>query len=200
MTVDEAKVCLNGDQAKPSEYGEAVDTLFREYGTYKNIAKNDDIERNAKFLSDRHVVFKLPKGVQWQVDKKNISLLQARQILRLRNGEDKWLFALTIVEKKLKPDECKNIIRRVRDGAPLKEALSAVAGVREIFDQGIPMVLMIQPEFLKPLTKLAWEQKQEWADVCYRLILQGLKIDMQDVSIRLGAIVSEINKGTGRAS
>lgn len=195
MTVDEAIACLHDNQAKPSEHGEAVDTLLQEYGTYKNITRY--IERSATFLSDRHVVFKLPKGVQWQVDKKSISLSQARQILSLESEADKWLFALAIVERNLNSDECKNIIMQVRQNTPLIDALRTVAGVEEIFNQGIFVPLLIKPEFLEPLTKLAWVQKQKWDDVCYRLILQGLTVDMQAIGIKLEAIVSEINKGTG---
>lgn len=193
MTIDEAKACLDDNAKKPSEYGEATDVLYRKYGSYNGVAKQ--VNQGANFLSKAHAVFKSPKGIQQHVNENKISISQAKQIQSLKNEEDKWLFAFAIAERNIKADECLNIIKQVKNGKSIKEALSVVSGIK--FDEVKPLILNIRPEFWIPITKLAWEQSQEWADICYQLVQQGLEVNMQDIATQLGAIKAQIeNAGT----
>lgn len=193
MTEDEAKTCLDDSTQKPSKHGEATDILYQKYGSYKRVA--GQVKRGSVFLSKVHAVFKLPKGIQQQVNKRKISTSQAKQIHGLKNEEDKWLFAIEIVEKNIKADECKNIIKQVKDNKSIKEALSVVSGIQ--FHEGNPLLLTIPPEFRIPITKLAWGQGQEWADICYQLVRQGLEVNIRDVATQLEAITSEIENSIG---
>lgn len=192
MTIDEAKTCLDDSTQKPSKHGEATDILYQKYRSYKRIAS--EVKQGADFLSKVHAVFKLPKGIQWQINEKKISTSQARQIYNLKNEEDKWLFALAIVENNLKDNECESIIKHIKGGTSINEALRIISGIS--FSETKPLILMIQSEFWMPITKRAWEQKREWADIGHQLVCEGLEVNIQDIATQLKAITAKINNST----
>ena len=158
MTTDEAIQCLNGKDAKPSEYGQAAATLFEQYKSYKKIATH--VKRSTSFISQYHAIYQLPKGIQYQCDQKNIRPNQAKQLHKLKSEDEKWHLALTIVEKKLDGKEVDGIMKQVAAGQSLADALRVVAGVGDLFTNGLGVPLIIPPALLVPLTRRAWKCQQ----------------------------------------
>ena len=137
---------------KPSEIGEAVDVLYQKYHSYKAIAQQLSV--SDKFLSSRHHIFQLPKGIQWKIDQGQIGIGQGYEIFRLENEEDQWLLALAVVEQDLKATECANVVNLVlRQGRSIRDALSISTGIR--FDEGKPLILMIRPDLWIPMSQAA---------------------------------------------
>ena len=83
MDINAAKDCLRSYKTrKPSEIGEAIDVLLKEpKASYKTIAQSFDT-LSSSFISSRHKIFLLPKGIRWKVDNGKITIAQAAQICR----------------------------------------------------------------------------------------------------------------------
>lgn len=180
------------DAKKPSEIGEAVDVLYKELGTYQAIAQQ--VGRSDKFWGVRHRIFQLPVGIQWKIDEGTISLTQGVQISRLKDEADQWLLAVTIIEAKdLTAEECKNVVNLVlNEGKSIREALSVLAGIR--FDKIQPLLLPLGFDIRLEICKVAWARHSEWGDLCYRLILQGLDVDIEAIASQLENLVSDLRK------
>ena len=191
MNEQDAIACLaNRKKQKPSEIGEAVDALYQIHKTYKKIATAYSVPPN--FLSLRHSVFQLPKGIRWKVDEDQISIDQALQIAKLKREQDQWLLAITAVEKKLSATECKRAVDLfLKDNWEIKEALSTVTGVR--FEDISPPMLMLPVgvDFWFALIQSAWERSTNFADLCYQLIREGVYVDNQAIATEIESIAKE---------
>ena len=177
---------------KPSEIAEAVDVLYKELGTYQAIAR--EIGRSESLWAMRHRIFGLPTGIQWKIDEGQIGIEQGYHISRLKDEEDQWLLAVTIIKAKdLTADECKNVVNLVlKENKPIREALGVLAGIR--FDNIQPLLLPLGFDIRLEFCKVAWSRYQEWADICYQLILQGIEVDIEEVARQLEKLASDLRK------
>ena len=177
---------------KASEIGKAVDVLYQEYHTYKAISQQL-VGISPNFLSKRHGVFQLPEGIQWKIDEGYIGKEQGYQISRLKEEDDQWLLAFTVVEEKLSTKECEDVLNGVlTQNRSLKEALSISTGCR--FDKIQPLLLPIGFDIWFAISRVAWNQKEKWEDLCYRLIRQGLNVDVREVVNKLKALATDLEK------
>ena len=193
MDTNTARELLSAEDArKPSEIAKAVDVLYREFGTYQAIAQQ--VGRSKNFYNERHRIFQLPVGIQWKIDEGKISLKQGSQISRLKDQEDQWLLAVAIIEAKdLTAEECKNVVDLVlNEKKPIREALGVLAGIR--FDNIQPLLLPLGFDIRLKICKVAWSRSQEWADICYQLILQGIDVDIKEVASQLEKLASDLHK------
>lgn len=183
MDENSAVDCLtNRSEKKPSEIGQAVDVLYQFHGTHAKIAQQLHLDVGDTYLRSMRRIFHLPQGIRWKVDKGQIKVPQGYEISRLEDEDDQWMLAITIVEKNLKAKECKNVVNLVLNkGRTMRDALSTVTGVR--FEEINPPVLLlpIGVDFWFALCKAAWQQGEEWEDLCYRIIRQGIDIDPKEV-------------------
>lgn len=182
---------------KPSEIGEAVDVLYQKDPSYKKVAQQSNM--SPKVLSSRHRIFQLPKGIGWKVDQEQIGIKQANEIARLKNEDDQWLLAFAIIEEKLSIEECKAVVNIVlKQNCSIRDALSSPpASVR--FDKIQSLLLPIGFDIWFAISRAAWNQKENWEDLCYRLIRQGLNVNIRDVNIRevasqLRALATDLEK------
>lgn len=176
---------------KVSEVGEAVDVLYKKYRSYKAIAQQLNV--SDKFLSSRHHIFQLPKGIQWKINQGQIGVGQGYEISRLKNEEDQWLLALAVVEQDLKTTECANVVNIVlKQERSIRDALSVSTGVR--FDEGKPLMLIIRPDLWIPMSRAAWGQCKNWEDLCYQLIREGIDVDIKKVGSQLVTLGSNLLK------
>ena len=180
------------DAGKPSEIAKAVDVLYQELGTYQAIAEQTG--RSESFYNERHRIFQLPAGIQWKIDEGKISLTQGVQISRLKDEADQWLLAVAIIETKdLTAEECKNVVNLVlNEGKSIRDTLGTLAGIR--FDKIEPLLLPLGFDIRLKICKVAWSRSQEWADLCYQLILQGIDVDIQEVARQLEKLASDLHK------
>ena len=175
----------------PCEIGEAVDVLYPEYGSYVTIAQQ--FGKSDKFWNTRHRLFQLPEGIRWKIDERQIGVEQGYQISRLTNDDDQWVLALAIIEEEdLTAKECQNVVNLVlNQEKSVRDALSVSAGVR--FDK-IPLVLLLGFDMRLSICKVAWKQYQNWEDLCYRLIQQGIDVDIREVARQLEELAADLRK------
>ena len=195
MDKREALHLLNNlDGRNPSEIGEAVDVLYSEHGNYVNIARELEGVRPA-FLNQNHRIYRLPRGIRWKVDEGIITTGQAYQISRVVNDEDKWLLAITVVEKSLRSSECENVVNNVlNNNLSMRDALSAITGVR-FAEISPPMLLLpISVDFWFRMTRLAWDNQQDWQDFCFQSIKQGMDVNLKDAASQLEAIAASLRE------
>lgn len=194
MNEQSAIECLNVyKNLKPSEVGRAVDVLYRLHGTYEKVAQQLEVVIPDSSLGRMHRIFKLPKGILWKVDEGQIGYTQAAQITRLEEEESQWLLAITIVEKKLRANECQNVVNLVlKEGWSIKDALSAVTGVH--FDEISPptLLLPVGVDFWFALIRASWVQSKDWQDLCYQLIREGVDVDSKEVADQLDALADDV--------
>lgn len=193
MKVETAEEILSTyDERKPSEIGNAVDILYKELRTYKAIVQQ--FGRSEGFWSVRHRIYQLPAGIRWKVDGGQISIDQSYQISRLENYEDQWLLAMVIIEtENLTAAECRNVVDLVLKGnKSIREALSISAGIR--FEKIQSLVLPLKFDIRLAICKRAWGQGQEWKDLAYQFILQGIDVDIKEVVSQLEQLTSDLRK------
>lgn len=191
MDTNTAREVLTAKDANPpSEIAEAVDVLYQELGTYQAIAR--EIGRSEKFWGVRHRIFRLPAGIRWKIDEGQIGIKQGYQISRLKDEEDQWLLAVAIIEAKdLTAEECKNVVNLVlNERKSIRDALGVLAGIR--FDKIQPIVFPLGFDIRLEICKVAWARSQEWADLCYQLILQGIDVDIKEVARQLEKLASDL--------
>ncbi len=176
---------------KASEIGKAVDTLYQEHHSYKAISQELGI--SPKFLSKRHRIFQLPEGIQWKIDEGYIGIDRGYQIYRLKKEDDQWLLAFTIVEEKLSTKECEDVVNAMlKQNCSLEEVLGTSIGVR--FDKIQPLLLPVGFDIRLAICRAAWSQSENWEDLCYKLIRQGLDVDIQGVASQLRALAADLQK------
>lgn len=194
MNNHEALQLLNDREGrKPSEIGEAVDVLFNEHGSYSHTPRPTGVSLD--FLSLHRRIYQLPRGIRWKVDEGIITTGQAYQISRVVNDEDKWLLAITIVEKSLRSSECENVVNNVlNNNLSMRDALSVVTGVRFAEISPPPLFLPISVDFWFTMTRLAWDNQQDWQDFCYQSIKQGMDVSLKDAASKLEAIAASLRE------
>ena len=193
MNTNTAREVLTAkDDSSPSEIAAAVDVLYQELGTYQAIAR--EIGRSESLWAMRHRIFRLPAGIQWKIDEGQIGIEQGYHISRLKNEEDQWLLAVAIIEAKdLTAEECKSAVDLVlNEKKPIREVLDVLAGIR--FDNIQPLLLPLGFDIRLEICKVAWARSQEWADLCYQLILQGIDVDIKEVARQLEKLASDLLK------
>ena len=193
MDTETARVILGSYAGKkPSEIGNAVDVLYPGFGTYKAIAA--EFGRSDSFWSVRHRLFQLPVGIRWKIDEGQISMEQGIEISKLKNEEEQWLLAFTITEtQNLTAKECQNVVNLVlKEEKSIREALGVSAGIR--FDKIQPLLLPLGFDIRLAICKRAWARCQEWEDLIYQLILQGIDIDIKEVASQLEKLASHLHK------
>ena len=200
MDENSAVDCLtNHNRKKPSEIGQAVDVLYQVYGTHAKIAQQLQLDVSGNYLWNMRRIFHLPQGIRWKIDKGQIKVAQGCEISRLADEDDQWMLAITIVEKNLKGKECKNVVNIVlNEGRTMREALSTVTGVR--FEEISPPVLLlpIGVDSWFELSKAAWQRDEEWQDLCYRIIRQGIDIDPKEVREKADSLRKIADRAAGR--
>ena len=175
----------------PLEIGEAVDVLYQEYDSYEKIAQK--IGRSPSFWSTRHRLFQLPKGIRWQIDQGAIGIKQGYQMSRLKNEIDQWILAISIIEEELKVKECEDVVNLVlKQNMSIREALSLSIGVR--CDKIQTLLLPLRFDIRLSICKIAWEQCQNWEDLCYQFIRQGIDVDIKEVAHQLEKLASNLRK------
>lgn len=193
MDATTAREHLSAPEGKtPCEIGEAVDVLYPEYGSYVTIAQQ--FGKSATFWSTRHRLFQLPEGIRWKIDDRQIGIEQGYQLSRLTSDEDQWVLALAIIEAEdLTAKECQNVVSLVlNQEKSIREALSLSAGIR--FDKIQPLLLPLGFDIRLSICKVAWKQCQNWEDLGYRLILQGIDVDIREVASQLEELAVALRK------
>ena len=151
-----------------------------------------DVPDVSHFLSSRHRIFQLPKGIQWKIDHGQIESEQGYQISRLENEDDQWLLAFAVVEENLKLSECENVVNIVlKQGRPIKDALGDIAGVKS--DTIKTLMLPIRFDLRFAMCRLAWNQQKNWEDLCYELIRQGIDVDIKEAASQLEALALKLH-------
>lgn len=183
MDEGSAVECLtNRSGKKPSEIGQAVDVLCQVHGTHANIVQELQLNVGRNYLRTMQRIFNLPQGIRWKVDEEEIKVAQGYAISRLGDEDDQWMLAITIVEKNLNAKECNKVVDLVlKNHLSMPEALSIATGVR--FDEISPPVLLLPVgvDFWFALSKAAWQQGEEWQDLCYRIIRGSIDIDPREI-------------------
>ncbi len=90
--------------------------------------------------------------------------------------------------KKLDGKEVDGIMKQVAAGQSLTDALRVVAGVGDLFTNGLGVPLIIPPALLVPLTRRAWKCQQQNADAVYDLVRKGLADNPEEMGEDLIAI------------
>ncbi len=193
MDAKEAIACLSDPEGKtPSELGKAVDVLYQKHRTYQKIARQ--LPLSSGFLSSRHRIFQLPKGIQWKVDQEQIGISQANQITRLKDEDDQWLLAVTVAEKELTSNECEKVVNLVlKENWSIRDALSTVTGVR-FAEISPPMLLLpVGVDFWFALIRASWGQSKDWQDLCYQLIREGVDVDTKEVATQIEYLAKDFS-------
>jgi len=178
-------------KGKPSLAGEAVDVLYDQYGSYQAVAKEVSVSANA--LRKRHRIFLLPHGIRWKVDEGQISLDQGYQISRLESEDDQWLLAFTITEETLSAKECEDVVRGMGEqNRPVRDVLYTLLGVR--FDRVVPLLLPLPFDLRFAMSRVAWHKRQQWQDLSFDLIRQGLAVDLHQIAGQLRALATQLEK------
>lgn len=196
MDATTAREHLSAPEGKtPCEIGEAVDVLYEEYGSYEALALQ--FGKSKKFWNTRHRLFQLPEGIRWKIDTGQIGIEQGYQISRLTSDEDRWVLALAIIEAEdLTAKECQNVVNLVlNQEKSIRDALSVSAGIR--FDKIQPLLLPLGFDIRLSICKVAWQQCQNWEDLGYRLILQGIDVDIRKVACQLEELATALRKAGG---
>lgn len=175
---------------KPSEIAEAVEVLYREFGTYQAITR--EIGKSDKFWIMRHRIFQLPSGIRWKIDEGHIGIGQGYQIARLRREEDQWLLAIAAVETKcLTAKECGKVVNLV-----INEKKSIIDSLRILtdvhFNEIQPLSLRLGSNIWVEICKIAWTRHQKWEDLCYQLVRQGVDVNFQEIASQLEKLASNL--------
>ena len=177
-------------QRKPSEIAEAVDVLYREFGTYQAITQ--EMGKSDKFWIMRHRISQLPGGIRWKIDEGHIGIGQGYQIARLKREEDQWLLAIAIIEARpLTAKECRKVVNLVlNENKSITESLSIAASIH--FDEIQPLSLPLGSDVWVEICKIAWTRYQKWEDLCYQLVRQGVDVDFQELASQLEKLASDL--------
>lgn len=190
MNIEKAKELLHQPSDwKPSELGEAVDILYKEYGSYDAIARQ--VTLSADRLSNLRRVFLLPQGIRWQVDKGRLLISHAYQISRLKEENDQWLLAFSIVEAKINVKDANAAVNAViKNGQRLQEVLQEKIGVR--FDEVKALLLPLSFEDVFKITRMAWSKELEWADFGFMAIKEATRVDHEHIADELASLADQL--------
>lgn len=191
MNLDNARECLNIPTGKKSsEIGEAVDLLFHEFRSYKKIA--EQVELSSKRISEFHRVYKLPKGIRWQVDDGKLLIGHAMQISRLPEN-DQWMLAFVIIEEKINVKDTRKIVNEFLNSEnDLTSVLKTVAGIDSDSIKALLLPLSFEERF--QIVCSAWEKEMSWADFGLNSIRVATRVDIEKIAGELTKIVEKINQ------
>lgn len=190
MDLDKARECLNTQKGKkPSEIGEAVDLLFQEFRSYKKIA--EQVELSPERISVFHRIYKLPKGIRWQVDNRKILIGHAMQISRLPEN-DQWMLAFVVIEEKINAKDTRKIVNEALNSEKdLTGVLNSVAGIDSDSIKALLLPLSFEERF--QITCSAWGKEMSWADFSLNSIREATRVDIKQIADELTKIVKKIN-------
>ena len=197
MTIEEAwEILKNPESKKPSEIGEAIDVLLRQRrkshkrGGYtwlsqkigKERIKINDYRRSFT-PSEFHNIYRLPQGIRWKIDQREIRIPHGLQIARLESEEDQWLLALAIdyaagdsdkSSDHLSEKDCKNIVKRVLEK---EDSIRNIVGEYGVHFRDLPIPLAFSsPEEWIAVSKEAWNRHMNRPAFCSRLIAQKYSV------------------------
>lgn len=213
MTIEEAWAILkNPEEKKPSGIGEAIDILLRQRrkirkrGEYKWLSeeigkkriKINDYRRS--FIpSEFHKIYRLPQGIRWKIDRREISIAHGVQIARLESEEDQWLLALAIdyaagdgnkPSDQLSKKDCKNIVKRVLEK---ENSIRNIVGEYGVRFKDLPIALAFSsPEEWIAVSKEAWNRHMNRPAFCSHLIAQKYRV-LSDIE-KVADQIREINQ------
>ncbi len=190
MNTEKAKELLHqSSDWKPSELGEAVDVLYKEYGNYDTVAKQ--VGLSVGRLGNLRRVFLLPQGLRWQVDKGKLLISHAYHISRLKEENDQWLLAFSIIEAKMSVMDTKTIVNAViKTGQRLQDVLQEMVGVR--FDEVKALLLPLPFEDVYKITRMAWSKELEWADFSFMAIKEATRVDHECIAEELTRLADQL--------
>lgn len=118
-------------------------------------------------------ISRLPKGIRWRVEQRKISISHADIITKLNDAKDQYVLALGMDygkrhKSKINLSHVKKIVRLVKKGKTMRDALDEVASIR--FKDTPHMLDKRNPEKWIAVCKEAWERRLEWTDFCNQLI------------------------------
>ena len=190
------EILKNPEEKKPSKIGEAIDVLLRQRrkshkrGGYTWLSEKIGTNRRkingyrrSFILSAFHNIYRLPRGIRWKVDQREISIPHGLQIARLESEEDQWLLALAIdyaagdsdkPSDQLSEKDCKNIVKRVLEK---EDSIRNIVGEYGVRFKDLPIALAFSsPEEWIAVSKEAWNRYMDRADFCSHLIAQKHKV------------------------
>ncbi len=197
MTIEEAwEILKNPESKKPSEIGEAIDVLLRQrrkshkrsgytwlsekIGTNRRKING---YRRSFILSEFHNIYRLPRGIRWKIDRREISIAHGLQIARLKSEEDQWVLALAIdyaagdsdkPSDQLSEKDCKNIVKRV---LKKEDSIRNIVGEYGVRFKNLPIPLAFSsPEEWIAVSKEAWNRHMNRPAFCSRLIAQKYSV------------------------
>lgn len=214
MTIEEAwEILKNPESKKPSKIGEAVDVLLRQRRkSHKRVRYNWLSEKIGKKKikingyrrsftpSQFHKkIYRLPQGIQWKIDQREISISHGLQIALLKSEEEQWLLALAIdyaagdsdkSSDHLSEKDCKNIVKRVLEKEDSIRNIVGEYGVR-FKDLPIPLAFSSPEEWIA-VSKEAWNRHMNRPDFCSHLIAQKYRV-LSDIE-KVAEQIREINQ------
>lgn len=213
MTIEEAwEILKNPDGEKISEIGEAIDVLLRQRrkshkrGGYTWLSEKIGTNRRkingyrrSFILSEFHNIYRLPRGIRWKIDQREISIAQGLQIARLKSEEDQWVLVLAIdyaagdsnkPSDQLSEKDCKNIVKRVREKEDSIRNIVGEYGVR-FKDLPIPLAFSSPEEWIA-ISKEAWNRYMDRPAFCSHLIAQKYRV-LSDIE-KVADQIREINQ------
>lgn len=205
MDKDMAREFLRNLQGiDPFEIGEAVDVLRPDYASFSDMAQDfQNITENT--LRRLHLIFQLPKGIGWMIDRGEISIKMAEQIARLKNYHDQCFLALAIVKEKLVLEACINTVNRVLNhGDSIRDALTASDGGQ--CDRFTWSLQSFGSDYRFSTALQAWELNKTIQDYVYdqicrypneaprRFVHDGLLLECNSLLTKLNVTLSQLLK------
>ncbi len=190
MNIEKAKELLNSPSDwKPSELGEAVDVLYKKIRNYDAIASQVGLSANR--LAHLRRVYLLPQGIRWQVDKGKLKISHAYHISRLKEENDQWLLAFSIIEAKMSVKDTNATVNAViKNGERLQDVLQELVGVR--FDEVKALLLPLSFDDVFEITRMAWSKKLEWADFSLIAIEEATRVDHEHIADELASLAEQL--------
>ena len=217
MTIKESwEIFKKPEGKKPSEIGEAIDVLLRQRrkshkrGGYtwlsKEIGKKRikiNSYRRSFTPSQIHRIYRLPQGIRWKIDRREISIAHGLQIARLKSEEDQWVLALAIdyaagdsdkSSDQLSEKDCKNIAKRV---LKKEDSIRNIVGEYGVRFKVLPIPLAFSsPEEWIAVSKEAWTRHMNRTAFCSHLIAQKYSVlsDIKEVTEQLSPLVRIVDE------
>lgn len=213
MTIEEAwEILKNPEEKKPSEIGEAIDVLLRQRrknhkrGGYTWLSEKIGTNRRkingyrrSFILSEFHKIYRLPRGIRWKIDRREISIAHGLQIARLESEEEQWILALAIdyaagdsdkPSDQLSEKDCKNIVKRVLEK---EDSIRNIVGEYGVRFKDLPIsVAFSSPEEWIAVSKEAWNRHMNRPAFCSHLIAQKYRV-LSDIA-KVAEQIEEMNQ------
>jgi len=201
--LSDAKAVVTGYSGQPLRaLGEAITLLKREYGTYKQIAK--EVGPCAVTIGRYHRLSRLPDGLRWKIEQRELALSLAHQVCKLKDENDQWVLAFAILDApedgRLTERECRQAVEEVQNtGRPMREVLAERLGLD--FKKSVVVVLSFDYWFRFKLCRAAWNRGQSGADLAREIVAEWLAgrqfsstADLQHISQQLADIAKHVEE------